>query len=739
MTIRLPLSLKSISIIFAAVSLLLSCTSVFAQSSDSATITGVVSDPTGRPIGGARIVALQKGTAQAAAATAETQSHDDGSFVLTLPPGKYDVVITRESFSKVDREVELAAGQKMEWKLTMEIQPLAASVIVTAQAEPAEATSSTVPVNVVTREQIDERAATSLPDLLSSLPGFSLARTGPEGGQATLFLDGGNSNHTKVLLDGATMNNSGGFVDFSNFTLDNVDKIEVVHGAESALYGSDAMAGVIQIFTRRGDTRTPELDVEGDGGSFSTGHGAAQLSGMIGRFDYDGGTSYFSSAGQGPNNFFYNRGLSGNFGYAFSDTDTLRVVVRNNTSDAGIPGQTLLLPMPDLAQHNNLHDFFASAVWNFQTGAQWHWQLTGTEADLRGTDSDIPNFVATDQFNRAGFTAQSSYVLRNATFTAGYEYEVENGFPGAIGTDVHVRRNNMGGYVDARWQVTRRLTLNAGGRVEDNASFGTHVVPRIGAAYLLRPGTGFWGDTRIHAFYGQGIVEPRLDQSFGTDPCFGGNPNLLPEESRTGSAGIDQAFASGRMHLSADYFYNQFRNVISFGFLETAPPECIFGAGTFFNTDLARAFGGNISFQAQPARWLNVLGNYSYDDTRVISAPNAFDPSEVPGNRLLRRPLNSGSVVVNFGKGRFNANAVGYFTGPRTDSAFLQFLGIGIGLTRNPGYARFDVASSYRVQKNVSLFVRVQNLLNKQYQDALGYPALGREVLGGVRLRLGGE
>lgn len=738
MTIRLPLLLKSFLLCLLAGGALLNCADALAQSSGSATITGILTDPSGRAIAGARIVANSKRAEQGAAPAAETQSQDDGSFTLTLAPGKYTVAITRGSFAKVEREIEISSGQKVEWKLTLEIQALAANVIVTAQTQPVEATSTTVPVTVVTREEIDQREATSLPDLLSTLPGFSLARTGPEGGQATLFLDGGNSNHTKVLLDGAPMNQSGGFIDFSNITLDNVYKIEVVHGAESAIYGSDAMAGVIQIFTHRGETRTPELDVEGEGGSFSTGRGSAQVSGLVGRLDYDAGTSYFSTAGQGPNNFFYNRGLSGNFGYKFSDTDELRVIVRNNTSDAGIPGQTVFLP-PDLAQHNNLHDFFASAAWNFQTGTHWHWQLTGNEADLRGTDSDVPNFVATDQFNRAGFTVQSSYDLRDATLTAGYAYEVENGFPSAIGPDIHVRRNNMAGYVDGRWQVTRRLTLNAGARVEDNASFGTHVVPRVGAAYLLRAGTEFWGDTRIHAFYGSGITEPRLDQSFGTDPCFPGNPNLLPEESRTGSAGIDQALASGRVHLSADYFYNQFRNVISFGFLNTAPPACIFGAGTFFNTDLARAYGGNISIKARPARWLTLSGNYSYDDTRVIAAPNASDPSQIPGNRLLRRPLNSGSAVINFSIGRFNANAVGYFTGPRTDSAFLQFLGIGIGLTRNPGYARFDLAASYRVQKHLTLFLRAQNLLNRQYQYALGYPALGREILGGVKLRFGGE
>jgi len=147
----------------------------------------------------------------------------------------------------------------------MALEPLASSVVVTAETTPVEANTTPAPVTTITRHEIEQRAATSLPDLLATLPGFSLDRTGPEGGETSLFLDGGNSNYTKVLVDGTPANDSGGLLDFSNFTLDNVEKIEVVHGAESAVYGSDAMTGVIQIFTHRGDTREPELDLTGEG------------------------------------------------------------------------------------------------------------------------------------------------------------------------------------------------------------------------------------------------------------------------------------------------------------------------------------------------------------------------------------------------------------------------------------------------------------------------------------------
>src|SRR6185437_13431153 len=142
------------------------------------------------------------------------------------------------------------------------------------------------------RAEMDQRGVTQIAPLLQTIPGFTLGQTGPEGGVANVFLDGGNSNFTKVLVDGITMNEPGGRIDFSNFTLDNIDKLEVVRGAESALAGSDAMTGTIALLTHRGSTHTPLLIAESEGGSFATGRGMAQLSGLAGRFDYSAATSY---------------------------------------------------------------------------------------------------------------------------------------------------------------------------------------------------------------------------------------------------------------------------------------------------------------------------------------------------------------------------------------------------------------------------------------------------------------
>jgi len=275
--------------------------------------------------------------------------------------------------------------------------------------------------------------------------------------------------------------------------------------------------------------------------------------------------------------------------------------------------------------------------------------------------------------------------------------------------------------------------LSVGARAEDNSAFGTRVLPRAGASYALRIAQGALGDTRLRASYGQGIVEPRFDQTYGTDPCFPGNPNLLPDQSRTIHAGFEQKLASDRVRISADYFDSRFHNIVSF--LSVAPTgACLaagapFGQGTYFNTDLARARGANLSSEARITRWLSASANYTYDSTRTLSAstdPSNIDPNYLIGSRLLRRPVNSGNVMLNANYWRMNWNLSGYFTGQRYDYNYP-------GQIIDPGYALLNLAATYNVARGFSVFGRIANLANKQYQEAYGFPALGREFRIGVK------
>jgi vitamin B12 transporter len=733
----MKISVRFLFFLFSAVSsiILLLVLPTTAQVQTSSTLAGTITDPRGASIAGAQINLEQ---IPSAGEPVRAVSGGDGRFSLTLAPSRYRVTVSRDSFTQIVQEITMTAGETREWNVRMALEPLSSKVVVTAQTLPLDADSSPAPVTILTRQDIEQRVATSLPDLLATQPGFSLGRTGPEGGQTSLFLDGGNSNYTKVLVDGAPVNQPGGLIDFSNFTIDNIEKIEVVHGAESALYGSDAMDGVIQIFTHRGTTRIPEFTAFADGGNFATGRGGAELSGLLGRLDYSAGVSDLETEGQGPNDAFRNRALSGNFGWRFSDDARISLALRDSISAAGTPGQTLLPSGANLTDSIAQHNFNTSLRADFSSGSHWRHQLSGTEFYYREHNID-PFFPTFYQYNRAGFVGQSTYLWNGLGVTAGYDYEVENGFlstasnGGLSLAEVHARRNNQAGFLDARWQPVARLTLSAGARAEDNADFGTRVVPRAGTSYALRTAQGAFGDTRMRASYGQGIVEPRFDQSFGTDPCFPGNPRLFPEQSRTVHAGFEQKLASDRVRLTAEYFDSRFHNIISF--LNGTPSAACaaiganFGAGTYFNTNLARARGGNFSGEARPTRWLSTSANYTYDSTRTLSAPTDaadLDPNYLPGSRLLRRPVNSGNVVLNAAFRRMNWNLSGYFTGRRADYNFP-------GQIMDPGYARLDLAASYNVSHGVSFYGRIANLADKKYQEVYGYPALGREIRIGVK------
>ncbi len=762
--------------IFAAAILFISLPQFSSAQSDSpdAHLEGTLLDSSGAGVGGVQVIAQLSANPQAPLWKA--RSTTDGEYSLSLPPGKYHIIFQRTSFMTREFELDLAAGPVRTLDLKLQLQPVSSSVVVTGETAPLPIKETSASVTTITRDDIDARVSITLPDALLSVPNLSIGRTGPEGGSTSVFLNGGNSAFSKVLVDGTPVNEPGNAVDFSNFTLDNIDKVEIVRGAESALYGTDAVSGVIQVISHRGSTRVPELDLFANGGTFSTGRGGAQLSGLLGNFDYSTSASYFQTAGPHDLNAFINRTRSGNFGYRLGEDNHFRLTLRNTTSNAQTPGQVLLTP-PSPDSHIDYHFFSSNARWDFATGKHWHHELMGAESYNRQftadpiqsfyiqapnsfcpQDSSSPNAVATTQFcdftdpgsryryNRASLNAQSSYLLPNFSATAGYQFEVENGSIPFLAAG-HVRRNNEAGFLDFRYAPHPRASLSFGMRAEANGYFGTRVVPRAGVSLALLQGRGFWGETRFRLLYGQGIKEPRFDQLFNDHFGDIGNPNLKPEASKTWTAGIEQKLGDDHAKVMLEYFANRFEDLISFAFcFPLAPPAIgntcgiVVPAGTpasfgyFFNTDRARARGFNLSSEVRAARWLRFTGNYTFDDSRVIAAPNTFDPSELPGNHLIRRPVNSGSFSAFFAWRRTRVALATYATGQRTDSDFL-----GLGLTHTPGYARVDFATTYQFTRELSADVRVANLVDKSYQDALGYPALGRELRIGLRYRLGGK
>ena len=258
------------------------------------------------------------------------------------------------------------------------------------------------------------------------------------------------------------------------------------------------MDGVGADFHASRNHRSAAIRLEGDGGTFGTGHGSGQFSGLLGSDSIIRSAPDISRPrGRNRGDYFRDTTASGNFGWKFSDTDSLRLSLRNSSSDAGQPGQTLLPGQAVLGQHNDLHDFSANVSWNFTTGEHWQNQVSGFES--RFQDNGFLPFFGPfiSKYNRAGFEGQSTYLFHQGEITAGYENEVEVG-----PTET---RHNQAGYLEVRRQFGQRLTAVIGGRAEANGFFGTRFVPRVGASYALRDGQGFWGATRLRASYGQGI------------------------------------------------------------------------------------------------------------------------------------------------------------------------------------------------------------------------------------------
>ncbi len=690
------------------------------QAQTTSTLRGVLTDPSGSAVAGALIVVHP---VDPRAKSVRAKSDASGKFLLSIAPGHYYVMVTAESFSPAEIEISLAPAQTRGLDVSLQLRRLASTVVVTAAAEPELASTAASPVDVLTQKQIEQSGQVMLTPLLASLPGMTFSQLGPLGGATTFFLDGGNSNYTKVLIDGAPVNVSepGFSVDFSNLSADSIEKIELVHGAASALYGTDAMAGVLQIFTHRGTTSTPQITVEGDGGTFDTGHGDGQISQKIGAFDYSAGLSYIDSNGQGAGDYFRDTTATGNFGWKFSDTNTLRLSLHNSDSDAGQPGQTDLASVPfavDYSQHSDLHDFASSLSWNFKTSDRWEESVTGYDSRSQDTaEAPALGYTAIDKFNRAGLDGQSTYVFTDGEVTAGYAFENETG--GAL------RRRDQAGYLEIRRQFGRRLTAIAGGRIDANDSYGTRAVPRVGASYLVRYGHGFGGATRVRTSYGEGIMEPPLLPADCT-------PILKPEQSTTFDAAIDQYLDSDRIHFSTAFFHNDFHDIVSF--TSAGPENCAAFFGSYFNTDKARAFGSDTSFAIRAARWLQIGGNYSYDDSKVLKAPNASDPALVAGNRLFKRPLHSASLIADAHFQRMNWNLTGSYVGRRADSDFL-----GLGITSDPSYLIWNLASSIDLGRGLSTLAVVDNLLNRHYEVAVGYPALRLNYRIGLKYTWGKE
>ncbi len=678
----------------------------------------------------------------------QTTSAQGIAHFRAVPVGPIRVHVLAPGFA--ERWQSVPAGEATSASVTIELRLAVASeaVVITATRTPFPSEASAASIATLSGAELDNLRPIAASDALRLLPGAIVSTAGQRGGLASLFVRGGDSRYNKVIVDGVPVNDPGGTFDFGTLPFAEEDRVEFLRGAQSTLYGSDAMTSVVQTWSRSGSTPAPELRLGADAGNYGTENGYASLSGANARFDYNVFGNQFNTSGSGPNDDYSNSLEGMNAGARLTDWASLRLRMRHDNSVSGVQnewnfnGDPLL--SPDLDQRARQNDFLGSLGLTITQPSRWQHRMTGFEYNLHRTNIDAITepgrfdpvfgfnvdspFNAITNINRAGFEYQGDYAERSwAVSTFGYQFEDENGTVGSLPDTSHGLRRNHAIFGQQIF-TSSRASLVAGGRFVHNESFGNRFVPRASLTLLaLRGGHSFAG-TRLRFDYAEGIKEPSFSESFGNGGSFPTlpNPSLKPEENRALDASFEQRFGQN-YSFSATYFNNLFRNKIDFNFF---PCFC---QGQYVNVNEAIAHGAEVEIQAKPSSHMSLDLSYTYTSTQILKEPFAFDPLLSAGQPLIRRPRHSATTLLNYLGSRWGADLAGSFVGRRPDSDFL-----GFGVDHAAGYVLVNAGGWYSINGRITTYVNVDNLLNRFYEEVTGYPALGISFRAGIRFRVGG-
>jgi iron complex outermembrane receptor protein/vitamin B12 transporter len=539
----------------------------------------------------------------------------------------------------------------------------------------------------------DYRQYTEVQDPLRQIPGLQVTQIGQLGGTSGLSIRGGNTDANKVLIDGVPVNDIGGAVEFANFATVGIQQIEVLREPNSALYGSDALAGVVSMTTARGTTKLPLFTYAGDGGNFSTYHNELTASGVARRFDYYGAYGRLDSRNNLPNDSFHNATYTGNFGWDPNPANDLRFTVRHLSVSGGQPNAILLFGIPDDAAQKAQNTYYSGA-WNNQATTKWHNEIRYGGLRLRsqfddfaptGIPDGLGNFLGApitihgangysvtgqaifqfagtiypSQFaaitNRDFVYAQTDYRINpHVIALGGFKYEAERGSTQSSGSPAKsISRGNYSYTLQIAGDIRNRLYYNVGSGIENNGLFGVAGTPRASIAYYLaRPSAAGWlSGTKLHASFGKGIKEPNVFQQGSSlfdllSGVPGGNQIIAqfhvgqigPENSRTYDGGVDQELWNGRARLGVTYFHNEFTNGIEFvpqsGLAELGVPVADLPAvefGAYINSEAFRSQGVEFEAEYRINSHLFARGGYTYTDAVV---QHSFSSDQGPGESI---------------------------------------------------------------------------------------------------------
>jgi vitamin B12 transporter len=616
------------------------------------------------------------------------------------------------------------------------------TVVISASKTPLARAQLTQSVTVITGDAIRARGITRLTDALQEVPGVSVAQNGSFGSVTSLFLRGGESRYTKVLIDGVAVNQSGGFFDFSHLTTDNIDRIEIVRGPASVLYGADAVTGVIQIFTRRG--KGP-LTIRADarGGTYDTRDAELALSGGSPGFSYSlAGANHHTDGLFDFNNDYDNGTLSGAIGTTFKTGADAAISARYGAAEFHYPTDYTGAPV-DTNSYRVQHRltvggkigtaFSDVARLDVLAGTNEVWDLT--------EDIAIPFFGTTKVHSaddsrahrrsleaRLGLTSSEAAHL-NVGGELVWEGERNTSGSGPVGSpttptsEFDADRTTRGLYAELIGSPQRFLTYTAAARVDDNSDYGSHTTYRLGVSVPI----GL--DIRFRGSLSTAFNAPAFNQIRAT--LFStASPGLSPEKTRSWEIGMDQDLDNESGRVSIVYFRQRFEDLIQY--VPGGPPTYL---GAYANLTEARSNGYEAELVLIPRPLWSATASYTRVTPRVTRVSPAYSGDLQPGDALIRRPTHSGSTTVTFKPRHASLSALATYVGKRADLDFNEFPSPTVTL---PAYLKLDLAGSYDIWRGahhslLSITGRVENVLDKEYETVLHFPAPGRVILLGAR------
>jgi outer membrane receptor protein involved in Fe transport len=729
-------------------------TAASAHDQQDAAISGTVFDPAGKAVPGARVTLLY---AMAQLETRDTNARGQYHFP-GLRAGKYQILATISGFDQLPLDVDLAAGEKRLSDLHLKLSAQRDLVVVSAAPGGALTSQIASSVSVVSADEIDERGAQVALDVLRGLPGTEINQSGGRGTLTSAFIRGGDSDYNLVMIDGIELNDFGGGFDLSPLPAEGVEQIEVIRGPESALYGSNAMAGVINLETIHGDG-PPHFSFLGEAGSLYTWRVATTGAGLNKGFSWAYSLSRLQTRGQIQNDGYRDQSSTVSLGYSRSPRRKFNVNFFGYNGVVGLPGPwgsdpDGLFPGRDPATHQNqnLFGYQAQEVEQFSSRFQ---QVTtvSVSTDRITFFSPTEGNSFTNNLRVVANTRSEIAISSRDTLVAGFEYDRDqyknlfvegtNDLPFLLG------RNSYAFFAENRWTPSDRWFINLGVRVDDiqtdsvpvNVDEGqpgipantlAKVTPRISAAYVARQGDGdgFFGGTRLHASFGTGFRAPD-----GFELAFTNNPALKPEESISYDAGLEQRMAHDRAILDVTYFYNKFKDqIVSTGDLPTNFDS--------ENIGKSRAYGLETTIRIHPSQSLDFSGSYTWMNTAILALDGFTEPVDPfsVGEPLLRRPRNAAGFNATWTRKRLMLNLNGTIRGAvldvePNDGTFACELMLPC-LFRDHGYELLNAGFAYRLPKGVEVYGRLNNFLNQRYEEAFGFPSLRLNFMAGFKVDL---